>query len=104
MNRIKELRDEIKMPQWKLAETISKTQQTISLYENGTNEPDIDSYIMMSRIFDCSIEYIAGKTDLRDPHSIFDTKNLTENDISEIKVFIEFLKFKKKNLGKNEAI
>ena len=104
MNRIKELREEFNIPQWKLAETIHKTQQAISLYENGTNEPDIDSYIMMSQIFNCSIEYIAGKTTLRNPRlvSIFDISDLSKKEINDIKVYIEFLKYKKKNLGKEE--
>ena len=102
MNRIKELREELNIPQWKLAETIHKSQQTISLYENGTNEPDIDSYIMMSQIFDCSIEYISGRTSLREPrlNSLFDISNLDKKEINDIKMFIEFLKYKKKNLGK----
>lgn len=100
MNRIKELREELNIPQWKLAETIHKTQQTISLYENGTNEPDIDSYIMMSQIFNCSIEYIAGKTPLREPrfNSLFDISELNKKEINDVKAFIEFLKYKKKNL------
>ena len=106
MNRIKELREELNIPQWKLAETIHKTQQAVSLYENGTNEPDIDSYIMMSQIFNCSIEYIAGKTNLRNPRliSVFDISDLSKHEINDIKIYIEFLKFKKKNLENGESI
>jgi DNA-binding XRE family transcriptional regulator len=100
MNRIKELREEFNIPQWKLAETIHKTQQAISLYENGTNEPDIDSYIMMSQIFNCSIEYIAGKSSLRNHNavSIFDISDLSKKEINDVKRFIEFLKYKKRDV------
>lgn len=65
MNRIKQLREENKITQIQLAKKLNKTQQTISLYENGTNEPDLDSYFVLSKLFNCSIEYIAGKSDIR---------------------------------------
>lgn len=74
MNRIKQLREENKITQMQLAQKLNKTQQTISLYENGTNEPDLDGYILLSNLFNCSIEYIAGKSNLR---------NTTSNNIDE---------------------
>lgn len=61
MNRIKQLRDENKITQLQLAKKMNKTQQMISLYENGTYEPDLDGYIILSKLFNCSIEYIARK-------------------------------------------
>ena len=36
MNRIKQLRDEFKISQTELGKKLNKTQQQISLYENGT--------------------------------------------------------------------
>nr|DAP68272.1 MAG TPA: Helix-turn-helix XRE-family like protein [Caudoviricetes sp.] len=65
MNRIKQLREENNITQIQLAKKLNKTQQTISLYENGTNEPDLDGYIILSKLFNCSIEYVAGKSDIR---------------------------------------
>ena len=59
MNRIKQLRDELKMSQSELGKKLNKTQQQISLYENGTNELDLDGYIILSKLFGCCIEYIA---------------------------------------------
>jgi len=59
MNRIKQLREENKMTQIQLAQKMNKTQQAISLYENGTNEPDLDGYIFLSNLFGCSVEYVA---------------------------------------------
>lgn len=67
MNRIKQLREENNITQIQLAKKLNKTQQTISLYENGTNEPDLDSYIILSKLFNCTVEYVAGKTDIRNP-------------------------------------
>lgn len=67
MNRIKQLREELKISQNNLAQKLNKTQQMISLYENGTYELDLDGYILLSKLFNCSIEYIAGKSDIRNP-------------------------------------
>lgn len=59
MNRIKQLREELKISQNELGKKLNKTQQQISLYENGTNELDLDGYLILSKLFNCSIEYIA---------------------------------------------
>ena len=56
MNRIKQLREELKISQNNLAQKLNKTQQMISLYENGTYDLDLDGYILLSKLFNCSIE------------------------------------------------
>lgn len=78
MNRIKQLREEQKISQAELGKKLNKTQQQISLYENGTNELDLDGYIILSNIFNCSIEYIAGKTDIRNSQKL----NINDADIA----------------------
>jgi len=102
MNRIKQLREENNLTQLQLAQKLNKTQQAISLYENGTNEPDLDSYVVMSKLFDCSIEYIAGKTDIRNPEELkkvpfanaggLDTEGLEEEDLLELQKQIDYIK------------
>lgn len=74
MNRIKQLREENNITQIQLAKKLNKTQQTISLYENGTNEPDLDGYIILSKLFNCTVEYVAGKSDKRNPEKIDENK------------------------------
>lgn len=113
MNRIKQLRDEYKMTQLQLAQKMNKTQQTISLYENGTNEPDLDGYILLSKLFNCSVEYIAGKSDIRNPEKsdvnsdkiaigllAKDYENITDNQRRQIEEFAKLVlkdNLKKKN-------
>lgn len=102
MNRIKQLREEYNITQIQLAKKLNKTQQTISLYENGTNEPDLDGYILLSKLFNCSIEYIAGKSDIRNPEEVknvkfanaggLDTKGLDDEDIEELQRQIDYIK------------
>lgn len=62
MNRIKQLRLELGLSQAELAKKLNRTQQVVSLYEKGINEPDMDGYEILSNLFGCSIEYIAGKS------------------------------------------
>lgn len=102
MNRIKQLREENHITQIQLAKKLNKTQQTISLYENGTNEPDLDSYIILSNIFNCSIEYIAGKSDIRNPEELkkvpfanaggLDINGLDDEDLLELQRQIDYIK------------
>lgn len=78
MNRIKQLREELKISQKELANKLNKTQQMVSLYENGTYELDLDGYLILSKLFNCSIEYIAGKSDIRNPEKI----NIDDVDVA----------------------
>lgn len=104
MNRIKQLREEFHLTQIQLAEKLNKTQQAISLYENGSNEPDLDGYIMLSKLFNCSIEYIAGKSDIRNPEEIKidedklkiglstkDYENITDEQKKQIEDFAKYV-------------
>lgn len=104
MNRIKQLREEFHLTQIQLAEKLNKTQQAISLYENGSNEPDLDGYIMLSKIFNCSIEYIAGKSNTRNPEEIKidedklkiglstkDYENITDEQKKQIEDFAKYV-------------
>ena len=106
MNRIKQLREEQKISQAELGKKLNKTQQQISLYENGTNELDLDGYIILSKLFDCSIEYIAGKSDIRKPVNIEqdfkfayhkETEGLSEDEIKEALEFYKKIKYRKEN-------
>lgn len=106
MNRIKQLREENNITQIQLAKKLNKTQQTISLYENGTNEPDLDGYIILSKLFNCSIEYVAGKSDIRnsDEQQYYfayhkEMEGLTPDEITDA---LKFYKEMKNKINKKE--
>ena len=61
MSRIKELREENKLNQKELASKLLLTNSTISDWERGRTEPNIDQLIQLSNIFNCSIDYIVGR-------------------------------------------
>lgn len=60
--RIKELRNKMGLTQAELAERSGFTPQTVSNWEGGTREPDIDTLVKLSSLFSVSLDYlISGK-------------------------------------------
>ena len=67
MNRIKKLREEFQMTQQELAEKLNGAKSTIAMYENETRKPSMEVLIKLSEIFNCSIDYLLGKSDIKNP-------------------------------------
>ena len=62
MNRIAELRKKKGLSQTELGKIIGAAQNTVSNWENNNREIDYKTLELLSNIFECSIEYIMGKT------------------------------------------
>ena len=54
--KLKELRIEQGLSQQKLGEILGFCNQTISFWENGSREPDLDTLVKIARHFDVSLE------------------------------------------------
>ena len=67
MNRIKNLREELNMTQQELADQLEGAKSTVAMYEKGNRKPSLEVLVKLSEIFDCSIDYLLGKTDVRKP-------------------------------------
>lgn len=67
MNRIKKLREEFHMTQQELADKLNGAKSTIAMYENETRKPSMEVLIKLSEIFNCSIDYLLGKSDIKTP-------------------------------------
>jgi transcriptional regulator with XRE-family HTH domain len=65
MNRIKILREELNMTQQELADKLGGAKSSVAMYENEDRKPSLEILIKLSEIFDCSIDYILGKTNIR---------------------------------------
>lgn len=72
MNRIKLLREEFKFTQQDLADKIDGAKSTIAMYENEQRKPSLEVLIKLSNIFNVSIDYLLGKTDIRNPENQID--------------------------------
>ena len=68
MLRLKELRESRRLNQEGLAIKLSVSQSTISAYEVGERTPDLETLIAISNLFDVSIDYLVGLSEVR--HSI----------------------------------
>ena len=62
--RLKILREGIGISQQKLANMLDTTQSSINRYENGQAEPSVALFRKYADMFDVSLDYIFGRTDV----------------------------------------
>lgn len=62
-DRVFELRKEKGLTRSQLAKTLSVSVRLISYWENGKRECGFDMLIALSKVFDCSVDYLLGKND-----------------------------------------
>jgi transcriptional regulator with XRE-family HTH domain len=93
-NRLKQLREEKGMIQKELAEKIGVTRNSITAYENGNREPDLEKIINLAKIFDVSIDYLVGVSDIkkRDSHFFVAVEKLKNISLKELLEIIEIVK------------
>lgn len=65
MNRIRELRNSRKMKQSDLASLLNCSPTTISNYESEYRGLDVDTIDRLCDIFDCSADYLLGRSPLK---------------------------------------
>ena len=104
-NRIKELRLELRLTQEELANKITsvKGKSSIANYENGSNLPSDEVKLKMCEIFNCSLDYLMCKSDIRNPETVdFDPDklyiglsakdyNMTDEKRKQIEDFAKFV-------------
>lgn len=56
--RLRELRIEKGISQRKLGEIFNVCNQTVSFWETGSREPDLDTLKAISKFFDVSVDYL----------------------------------------------
>lgn len=110
-SRIKSEREKLGLTQFDLSKKLNVSQQTIGSWEVGRTEPSTENLQKLSELFNTSLDYLLGKSDIRNPESLTldeelqqllndpdtlvafkDFNNLSDTDKQEI---INFIKFKK---------
>lgn len=66
--RIRDLREDADLPQWKLAELLHVSQTTYSRYETGVLDIPSSSLIILAHFYKTSIDYLLGLTDNPKPY------------------------------------
>lgn len=64
--RLKKLREDEGIYQKDLADKLHITRATIASYETGKSLPSLDVVLKYANFFDCSTDYILGRTNERD--------------------------------------
>lgn len=64
--RLKDLRDELQLDQKEMGEKLSLTPSAYGYYEQGRNEPSLETLIKIAKIFDVSTDYLLGLSNTRE--------------------------------------
>ena len=67
--RLRELREENNLTQVKLAKELFIDQRSLSFYEIGKYEPNLDTLKKIAIYFNVSTDYLLGLTDSKIPYS-----------------------------------
>ena len=68
LKRLKDLRDYKDLLQKDIADLLSIKQQQYSLYETGKRDLPLELAIILSDFYNTSIDYIVGKTNIKQPY------------------------------------
>lgn len=79
------LREEKGLSQQKLADMLNISQQAIFKYEKTANEPDISTLIRLAEIFDVTVDYLIGNSDIRERNVRRSAALLTEQEAEHIR-------------------
>ena len=110
MNNLKKLRIQNNLTLKELSKKVNIVTSTISCLENGKRQFTQEHLEILSKFFECSTDYLLGKTDNRNTikvvavdsdgtmteaqHQLLDaTKGMTAEDLIEVNKYIDYLKY-----------
>lgn len=77
--RLKSLRLEANLTQKEIASQLNIKQQSYSRWENSTSKPSRKTLEILSNFFNVSADYLLGNTDIKNPNTEIDKKDLKES-------------------------
>lgn len=80
MKRLKELRETKGFTQQELAEKLHVTQQSIYKYEHDLSWPDSEILIQMAEIFDTTVDYLIGASNVSIRYEIRPANSITSSE------------------------
>lgn len=101
MNRLKQLRLERGLLQSDIAKVINKSERIVGFYETGERDMNTETLSTLADFFNVSIDYLLGKTDVRNIEQDFkfayhkEIQGLTEDEIKEALEFYKMVKNRK---------
>lgn len=101
MNRLKELRLEKGLLQSDIAKIINKSDRIVGFYETGERDMSTETLSKLSEFFEVSIDYLLGKSDIRNPEEYNyayhkESEGLTDEEVADALRFYKEMKNKMK--------
>jgi len=85
--RLKRARERKGLSQIDVFKKININNKTLSRYEAGGSEPDVDNLVKLANLYEVSIDYLVGRTDnpkmqfSKEERFIYDKLDLTDEEI-----------------------
>lgn len=92
--RLQELRFENHLTQEQVAAKLNITTGAYGHYESKRSIPSIETVIKLAEIFNCSTDYILGRSKIKKPSQIEYFDDLPTDAKNEINQFITYIKNK----------
>lgn len=67
-HRLRNLREDLDLTQWDVANHLRCTQACYSNYETGRRDIPTDVLVALARLLDTSTDYLLGLTDVKQPY------------------------------------
>lgn len=80
-DRLKELRKEFKKDRYEIANFLNVSYSTIAKYESGVRSPDKETLDKLASYFNVSVDYLLGRSDIR---NLENNNKLTKKDERDI--------------------
>ncbi len=97
--RLRELRNQRGLLQKEIAAHLGISQQGVARWEKGQTEPDLETVKKLAEYFNCTTDYLLGKSIVRNPIDTIaarhDGDEFTEEELEDIEKFKEFVKMKR---------
>ncbi|MCL2106224.1 MAG: helix-turn-helix domain-containing protein [Oscillospiraceae bacterium] len=101
--RLRELRNDQGISQYKLADALGLSRGLLSNYEQGTREPDYNTLLLLANYYDVSLDYLLGasnvrkrfmdkQTQARDNQLVSDIFTLSDYSYTQLQSYIDLLK------------
>ena len=108
-SKLKDLRKKHQITQLELAKILNVSNGTIGNWEIDSREPDYTMLLKIATHFNVSIDYLLGRTDIRNnggytvPDNMNDVQiafangleGLTQDDLDDVSEYIKFIKARK---------
>lgn len=112
-DRLRELRKKNKLSQKDLGNFLGISESAYGYYEQGRNEPSLDSIKKIAEKYDVTVSYLTGEIDhptnaLDQQHPdeslfFFDEDNITEEEKEELKKHLQYLRWKAEQENKKKS-